>query len=175
MRVEVGAPIVLVAGVEQFWHLPRRNAPSDTWTVCGLEGLEYAYAGPLIRRRLCPVCSARGPAAHHRPELGPLPRGGGKPKGKWAKLSEERLEALHRLHVVYGVSVRELARRGWRQWGYANANACASALTELLRDRGFEVRNQRAATAAANRARSTRLEGEDKNAYRRRWRKETRA
>jgi hypothetical protein len=29
----------------------------DSWiTLCGLEGLVYAYDGPFLRRRLCSVC-----------------------------------------------------------------------------------------------------------------------
>lgn len=74
MRIEIGAPVVLVQGVDSLWHLPvlddlgqaMAHGSTECWpTLCGLDGGVYAY-GPLVRRqlRMCGVCLRRSPAEH---------------------------------------------------------------------------------------------------------------
>lgn len=74
MRVEVGAPVMIVPGTELLYHLPERSAGgrplgealdamrgTDDWpTVCGLSGPLYALQ-PRGERRLCSVCREQRP------------------------------------------------------------------------------------------------------------------
>jgi hypothetical protein len=69
MRVEIGAPVVLVDGVDRLWHLPGPE-PAEHWqprpTLCGLAGDEFAYRSVVRDRKLCSVCRARLRAREHR-------------------------------------------------------------------------------------------------------------
>jgi len=58
VRVELGARAIVVPEFDTLWHLPDEPTPDSgrTETVCGLAGYEYAYQGPIRRRRSCSVC-----------------------------------------------------------------------------------------------------------------------
>ncbi|RDI73286.1 hypothetical protein Gocc_2886 [Gaiella occulta] len=179
MRVEVGAPVVVVAGVDALWHIP--TASDGATALCGLAGDEFVFAGVIRRRRLCGVCRARHSGDHYIAEVGPLParhgRRGGRPKGVYAKVTEPQLRALHHLYVTEVVSVRELGRRYWQRLGYASAAAAATSLDGLFRDRGLPLRSRSEALAIRNtkhgrRRRALGETGEAVAAYRR-WLKET--
>jgi hypothetical protein len=81
-------------------------------------------------------------------------RGGGKPKGKYAKVTDAQLATLHAVYWRNGLSVRQLANHGdppiWKRLGYATDHACANALHKLLRDRGYELRDRIEATVLAS-------------------------
>lgn len=79
MRIEVGAPVVLVRGVDDLWHLPAerrlgrelpladaeaRGLAADWPTLCGLPGDLYRFVPFLRNRRLCAVCRTRAPILH---------------------------------------------------------------------------------------------------------------
>lgn len=169
MRVEIGAPIVLVPGVDALWHvrsdddLPALTAvraiervaghrlAEPVATLCGLVGSTYSYSGPIRRRRCCGVCLRRSPRDLYQPELGPLPtRLGGRPRGKYARVSDVQLAALHAAYVQKGLSVNQLAELVWQKLGYASAQSCASSLFSLFQDRGYELRDRIEATVLAS-------------------------
>lgn len=89
-----------------------------------------------------------------------------------ARLSEKQLRQLHLLHLREGLSVRELARRGWRSWGYASEQTALNSILDRWKRLGLAARPKGEATARANVARSKRLPGESVNAYKRRKRRE---
>jgi hypothetical protein len=125
LRVAEGTPIVIVEGVVNLWHLPALGkSPIDRRTLCGLTGPLFAYARLLGDRHCCGVCATRAPNGTF---LTPpaKKRGGGKPKGKYHRISDLHARALHLLHWEQYVSVNELGRRYWRQFGYPNPNGCA--------------------------------------------------
>jgi hypothetical protein len=72
------------------------------------------------------------------------------------------------------MSLRAIARMVWQRFGYRSEGSCLEGMRAAFRREGLPVRHRSAATAAANRARGQRLPGEDKNAYRRRMRRERR-
>lgn len=84
MKIEEGAPIVAVPGVDRLYHLPAPTRITrhrggrytyrleralakvvlDKWpTLCGLEGDMLALGGPMRDRKCCTVCAARNQAA----------------------------------------------------------------------------------------------------------------
>ena len=102
-----------------------------------------------------------------------------KKRGGWTrpdKAAESRVTRSHALaiHVAHcqGLSLREISRRVWERLGYSSPDSCLEGIRTALAREGLSVRPQDAATAAANRARGKRLPGEDKNAYKRRQRRE---
>ncbi len=62
-------------------------------------------------------------------------------------LSSEQLEAAHLLHERARLSIPELARRGYEQWGYANVHSATVALYRLFRRYDYPPRSR----AEANR------------------------
>lgn len=177
MRVELGAPVVLVPGVDVLWHVP---ADSKGRALCGLVGEGFVFSGVARRRRLCSVCRARSESDVFVPELGPLPArghggGGGKPREKHARVTNAQLRALHHLYVTEQIPVREIGRRYWERLGYKNAHAGAQSLDHLFRDRGLPLRSRSEALTMRNtkhgrKARS--IDGAANSAYRK-WLKET--
>lgn len=62
MKVEVGAPIILVENVEALWHIPARPDDHDEErTLCGLTGTLWSYASSWRARRLLLRLQARAP------------------------------------------------------------------------------------------------------------------
>lgn len=72
-----------------------------------------------------------------RPRLGPT----------HALLSAEQLEAAHLLHERGNLSIPELARRGYEQWGYSSVHSATVALYRLFRRYDYPPRSR----AEANR------------------------
>jgi hypothetical protein len=64
-----------------------------------------------------------------------------------ALLSPEQLQAAHLLHERAQLSIPELARRGYEQWGYSNVHSATVALYRLFRRYDYPPRSR----AAANR------------------------
>jgi hypothetical protein len=62
-------------------------------------------------------------------------------------LSPEQLQAAHLLHERARLSIPELARRGYRQWGYSNVHSATVALYRLFRRYDYPPRSR----AEANR------------------------
>lgn len=60
MRVEIGAPVVLVAGVDTLWHIPAEGRGA---TVCGFAGDGFVITVDLAQRLLAVV---DGPAELQR-------------------------------------------------------------------------------------------------------------
>lgn len=80
-------------------------------------------------------------------------RGGGKPKGKWGKLTDPQLRLLHSLHVDEGISQRELGRRVWQRAGFASAHSAAAAIGAGWKRLALPALSRQEMTARANRAR----------------------
>lgn len=77
MRIEIGAPVVVVPAWGKLWHLPvEEGLAQAVWgrpvaahpTVCGLEGGIYAYRSIVRGLRFCAVCREGSPAEHLIPE-----------------------------------------------------------------------------------------------------------
>ncbi len=97
-------------------------------------------------------------------------RGGWKRPDRY-RFTRKNMETIYVLHSQ-GVSLREISRQIYERCGYASASSCLETIRTELRLYGFGVRDQGAATAASNAARRKRLPDEDKNAYKRRMRRE---
>jgi hypothetical protein len=97
------------------------------------------------------------------------------PRGHWpggsSLIGPAQARVLHRAHAQ-GMSLRAIARAVWQRLGYRSEGSCLEGIRAAFRREGLPVRRHSVATAAANRARGNRLPGEDKNAYRRRIRRE---
>jgi hypothetical protein len=76
-----------------------------------------------------------------KPRLGPT----------HALISSEQLRAAHLLHERARLSIPELARRGYEQWGYANVHSATVALYRLFRRYDYPPRSR----AEANRLLAT--------------------
>lgn len=118
MIIEVGAPVVLVEGVDELWHLPPTltGRPLKAFALCGLQGVVYAYDGPVRRRRLCSVCRTRRPDAFLTLDgdyvaRSRRPHGGGRPKGSVTKFTEPQARLLHRIYCEEQVSARAIAEK----------------------------------------------------------------
>lgn len=70
MKVELGAPIIVVPAVETLWHIPVQPDDHDeVQTLCGLTGTLWSYAASLRERRCCFVCRR---VHRYRPYLNPF-------------------------------------------------------------------------------------------------------
>ena len=78
-----------------------------------------------------------GPVGNRKPRPGPT----------HALLSPEQLQAAHLLHERARLSIPELARRGYEQWGYSNVHSATVALYRLFRRYDYPPRSR----AEANR------------------------
>lgn len=107
----------------------------------------------------CPACKedsaidaegrclwCEGDTLLHRPKK----RGGGKPAGKWGKLTDPQLRLLNQLHHDQGLSQRELGRRIYQRVGFATAKSAAMAIGSGWKRLGLTARDRGAATAKAN-------------------------
>ena len=86
-------------------------------------------------------------------------------------ISRDQALALHRAHEN-GQSLRALSRLTWETLGYRTPGSCLAGIIAALDREGLRTRDQQTATAVANTKRGGRLPGENKNAYRRRLRRE---
>jgi hypothetical protein len=68
-----------------------------------------------------------------------------------ALLSSEQLKAAYILHARARLSIPELARRGYEQWGYSNVHSATVALYRLFRRYDYRPR----ARAEANKLRAS--------------------
>ncbi len=77
-----------------------------------------------------------------------------------ALLSPEQLRAAHLLHKQARLSIPELARRGYEQWGYSSAHSATVALYRLFQRYDYPPRSRAEANRllASNEAR--RCQGE---------------
>jgi hypothetical protein len=78
-----------------------------------------------------------GSTSDWKPRLGPT----------HALLSAEQLQAANLLHERAQLSIPELARRGYEQWGYSNVHSATVALYRLFRRYDYPPRSR----AEANR------------------------
>lgn len=67
-----------------------------------------------------------------------------------ALLTRDQIFAVHKLHTTGGLSMREISRRGWQQWGYSSSHSCLNSLCELLDSYGLDRRDRVAAAVAAS-------------------------
>jgi hypothetical protein len=89
-----------------------------------------------------------------------------------ARVDEATLREVYRRHWFGYESIRSIAREHWREWGYANPESAAGSVWESLKAYGLKLHSRSEMTARANRARTKRLPGEDKNEYKKRLRRE---
>jgi len=102
-----------------------------------------------------------------------LTRRGGWRRADLHRFSRRDAEAIHRVHTEGGLSLREISRRMYERLGYSSPNSCLETMRMALRREGLRSRRPGEATAISNRVRGRkRLPGEDKNAYKRRMRRE---
>lgn len=167
MRARPDAPIITVqlGGLgEELYHLPTATrragtrvmvfeealAP-DRWpTLCGLEGAVFKYGGAMLRRRLCTVCEKRAPKGTLMRVVKPGGKRRGKPRGKYGKMTELQVRAVHIAHWEQRVPINELGRRFWDRFGYASANACASSLSRSFKDLGLQTHDRIEMTVQAS-------------------------
>lgn len=69
-------------------------------------------------------------------------RRGGKPKGKYRKLTDRQVVAAHTLYIEKRLSLRDLGRLLWERFGYASPNACAVSLGQAFIDLGLPRRDR---------------------------------
>jgi len=62
-----------------------------------------------------------------------------------ALLSPEQLRAAHILHERARLSIPEIARRGYEQWGYSSAHSATVALYRLFQRYDYQPRSRAAA------------------------------
>ena len=97
---------------------------------------------PISHAGLCLWCDAPTTPAPAPEPPKPKKRRGGRPKGKYAKLTDEQIRYAHRLHIEGRLSLNELGRRLWKRFGYASPGACANSLSYLFKDRGLRARDR---------------------------------
>lgn len=85
----------------------------------------------------CGWCGLPTRARQHR---------GGKPKGKYRKLTDGQVRAAHTLYIERRLSLRDLGRLLWERFGYASAASCANSLSEAFIDLGLPRRDRIEAT-----------------------------
>lgn len=125
----------------------------------------------------CPACREWTCAEAGRPcawcDTPTIRKRGGWTRHDRRRFTRAQCEAMHQAHLR-GASLRQIARTVGPKLGHWSSEAsCLETIRLSLKREGLEVRTQAAATAAANRQRATqRLPGEDKNAYKRRVRRE---
>ena len=73
---------------------------------------------------------------------------------------------------MQGRSLRDLSRHVYEALGYKTAPSCLEGIRAAFDREGLESRSSSEATKLTNSIRGGRLPGEDKNAYRRRMRRE---
>lgn len=135
LRLPDGAELILVAGVEALYHLPGPGDESlDRKTLCGLTGPVYVYGAITRSRRCCSVCAARAPKGSLITVRKRGSKRPGKPRGKWGKMTEPQIRAVHIAHWEQRIPINELGRRYWERFGYASANACANSLGRFFKE-----------------------------------------
>lgn len=97
-------------------------------------------------------------------------------RGGWCRPDRRRFtradcEKIAAAHAA-GASLRAISRQLYERLGYSSPNSCLETIRASLKREGLAVRQQTAATAAANRARRVRQPGETPNDYKRRVRRE---
>lgn len=112
---------------------------------------------------LCVWCDT--PLERPRPK-----RGGGKPAGKYGKLSDDQLRLAHRLYASRGLSLRRLGALLWERHGFASPKSCAGALHVGFVRLGLPRRGRVEATVAAS-LKHGRARRATQAAYKR-WRRE---
>jgi hypothetical protein len=96
----------------------------------------------------------------------------GRKHNKNARLSEADIRAIQWRHYVGYESLRSICRELWQEKGYASDKSMLNTVCDTLALYGLKKRSQPEMTAHSNRLRSTRLEGETKDEFRRRRRRE---
>jgi len=77
-------------------------------------------------------------------------RGGGKPAGKYGRMSDDQLRAAHRLYAGEGLSCRQLGGLLFERFGYRSARSCGEGLYQGFERLGLACRSQREVTVARN-------------------------
>jgi hypothetical protein len=77
-----------------------------------------------------------------------------------ALLSPEQLRAAYLLHERARMSIPELARRGYVQWGYSSAHSATVALYRLFRRYNYQPRSRAEANRLLVTNESRRCQGE---------------
>lgn len=72
-----------------------------------------------------------------------------KRRGTKPILSDAQVVAAHKLHMDGGLSINELARRGWKVWGFKSAEGASSGLRAGFARLGLERRSREAAVKLA--------------------------
>lgn len=125
----------------------------DVWsTLCGLEGGVFENAGAMVDRRLCAVCGKRAPKGDvvrpRKPRPGSKPVG--MPKGKYRKITDVQIRALHLLHWEQRVSINEIAKRYHEQLGYSSHRSFCSGLCQYFKEFGLPTHDRIEMTVAAS-------------------------
>lgn len=89
----------------------------------------------------CPWCDA---------EIGERPLRSIRRVGQGRLLTDDQVRTAHRLHWSEGLSMRELGRRLYVQYGYASAKSCATALSVAFTKLALQRRDRIEATRLAS-------------------------
>jgi hypothetical protein len=97
----------------------------------------------------------------------------GRKHNKNAKLSEADIRAIQWRHYTGYESLRSICREMWEEKGFASDKSMLNTICDTLSSYGLRKRSRAEMTARSNRDRSMRLPGEDRNAFKKRRRRET--
>lgn len=168
MRIELGAPIILFTlpgGLgDDVYHLPAETAALPGWhgrpqrrryadldmpptewpTLCGLQGIVYAYNGTMRQRHMCGVCRPAAPGTLLTLEGGytetvetKKPRRHSVPA-----ISDAQVTLLHNLYLEKHVGLSALGELYWHRLGFKNPTSLANTLNREFRHRGLEIRTR---------------------------------
>lgn len=86
------------------------------------------------------------------PETGPTVRrrGGGKPVGKYRRMTDDQVRAAHVIYEQQGLSLRALGALIYERFGYSSPKACGVALGTAFMSLGLPRRDRVEATIAAH-------------------------
>lgn len=112
----------------------------------------------MLTERWCPSCrewtqttfDQRCPWCETPTELEPKRRRGGKPTGKWGKLTDDELRTLYEIHVARGISMRELGRMIFERKGFASDKSAATCIGYGWKRLGLRARDRLEATIEAS-------------------------
>lgn len=149
VTVAEGVDVVVVAAFDAVWHL---SGPGDEAmnrrTLCGLFGPTWSAA--MTRgRRPCQVCVSRAPKDMLIQPVTPGKKRG-KPRGKYRRVTDIQVRALHLLHWEQRVSINEISRRYYKQFGYSDHRSLCSCLCGYFKELGLPTHDRIAMTVEAS-------------------------
>ncbi len=97
-------------------------------------------------------------------------RSGGKPKGRYRRMTDDQVRAAHRLYVQRELSCWELGRLLWERFGYRSPQSAGEAVSRAFKSLGLPLRSQHEVTVKRNFKHGHKVRAQtngEQNAYRR--------